>query len=67
MNKRKTILGIAAGMAIFFGFGMIHVGKPTIETTGSALIGVGSLYFLVVLFCSLKGGKDTEEQEQSKG
>ena len=60
MNKRKTTLAIVAGLAIFSGFGMIHAGKPVIETTGSALIGIGSLYFLFVLFRSL--GNENENR-----
>lgn len=64
MDKRKAVFAIVAGLAIFFGFGMIHAGKPIIETTGSGLIGVGSLYFLVVLFRSLVSGNAAEKHEE---
>ncbi|MDA3879687.1 MAG: hypothetical protein PF436_04800 [Prolixibacteraceae bacterium] len=50
----KKKLSIVAAILVFFGFGMIHGGTAVIEKTGSALIGVGALYFLVILFLSIR-------------
>jgi len=52
-KKRQMLAALVAGFAIFAGFGMIHAGKPIIEHSGSGLIGIGSLYFLIILFRSV--------------
>lgn len=53
--KLKTILTVIAAACIFFGFGMIHASSSVIEKTGSVLIGIGSLYLIILLIRSIYG------------
>jgi len=46
----RTISIVLSVLFIVAGFGMIHNGNATIEYTGSAFIGVPSLYLLILLF-----------------
>ena len=48
--KRKNVFGLIAAFAIFMGFGMIHSGDVLRETIASVLMGIGSLYFMIVIF-----------------
>ena len=59
--KRKNILGLIAAFAIFMGFGMIHSGDVLRENIGGSLIGVGSFYFIVVLFLNLRKDRKRDE------
>lgn len=46
----KVTLIVISIVLMIMGFGMIHNGNPTIEYTGSAMIGLPSLYLLFLLF-----------------
>jgi hypothetical protein len=48
--KIKVTLVVISIILMIAGFGMIHNGNPTIEYTGSAMIGVPAIYLLVLLF-----------------
>ncbi|MGF7139140.1 hypothetical protein [Roseimarinus sediminis] len=48
MNLRR-INSIIAGLLIFAGFGMIHSPVQSTEKLGSIFIGIGSLYFIVLI------------------
>ncbi len=50
----KKKLGITAAMFIVLGFGMIHGSYKNAEIYGSSLIGIGSLYLLILLYRSNK-------------
>ncbi|MFA9392362.1 MAG: hypothetical protein ACERKD_21305 [Prolixibacteraceae bacterium] len=52
MNFKKS-LNVVAAFLIFLGFGMIHGGSQWVEKTGSLLIGVGSLYLIVIVIQSI--------------
>ncbi len=45
----KTILGILAVLFIIVGFGIIHASFASAETIGGGLIGLGSLYLILLL------------------
>lgn len=55
--KRKNIFGILAATAIFIGFGMVHSGDILRENIASVLMGVGSLYFMVIIYLSIRKDK----------
>jgi hypothetical protein len=48
--KIKVVLIVISIILMIAGFGMIHNGKPVIEYTGSAMIGLPAIYLLVLLF-----------------
>lgn len=50
----KKILIITAILFIIIGFGIIHVHNQIVEYLGSTLIGIGTIYFLFLLFKSTK-------------
>lgn len=58
--RMKKTISIIAAILVFLGFGMIHGGIDAVEKTGSAFIGVGALYFLIILFSSIKKDKVKE-------
>ncbi len=50
---KKTVQNIITIIAILFiitGFGIIHSPKQIVEYIGSGLLGIGTLYFLYLLF-----------------
>lgn len=55
--KLKSSLTIAAAILIFLGFGMIHATTQWVEKTGSLMIGIGSLYLIVLLIRSIYTSK----------
>jgi len=56
--KIKVILIVTSIILMTAGFGMIHNGNPTIEYTGSAMIGLPAIYLLVLLFKAYNKVKD---------
>jgi hypothetical protein len=54
MERFKKIAAVVGVLLIIMGFGMIHNGDPVIETIGSVGIGVGCLYFIVLLLLSMR-------------
>jgi len=54
LEKIKKILAVISILFVITGFGMIHNGKPLIENIGSCLIGVGSLYLIIILILSMR-------------
>jgi hypothetical protein len=42
-------LKIMAAFLIFAGFGMIHAATQLVERLGSIFIGIGALYFIILL------------------
>ncbi len=60
--KRKNLYGILAALAIFIGFGMIHSGDVLRENIASVLMGIGSLYFMIIIYLSIR--KDKSEKEK---
>lgn len=48
MKKYISFWNIVAVVLIFFGFGMIH-GSPVVEKLGSIMIGLGSLYLIMII------------------
>lgn len=53
----KRILPITAFLFLFFGFGMIHAPSNIVEKLGSIFIGIGALYFIVLLIMSYRKQK----------
>ena len=50
----KRILSIIAFLFLFMGFGMIHAASNIVEKLGSIFIGIGALYFIVLLIMSYR-------------
>lgn len=52
MNRffNSLFLKILAAFLIFIGFGMIHGNSQLVERLGSIFIGVGSFYFILLLY-----------------
>ncbi len=57
----KKTLAIIAVLFVIMGFGMIHGSYKNAEIYGSSLIGIGSLYLLIILYISNK--KHTKQQD----
>lgn len=54
------IIHIIAVILIVTGFGIIHSKSRILEISGSVCIGIGSLYFIVLLLRSTKKTKKLE-------
>jgi len=61
----KRALSFIAAFLVFSGFGMIHAGTDLIEKMGSVLIGLGALYFLILLYKSIKKDEEKESSDQT--
>lgn len=59
----KKIMSIIAAVLVFFGFGMIHSPSPIVERLGSMLIGIGSLWLIIVLIKSIKKSQKSQSTE----
>ncbi|MBN2805106.1 MAG: hypothetical protein JXR22_00465 [Prolixibacteraceae bacterium] len=46
---QNLVIKIVAAFLIFAGFGMIHASTQVIERLGSIFIGIGALYFILLL------------------
>ena len=58
--KIKTIFTVIAAACIVVGFGMIHATNSSIEKAGSILIGIGTIYLIILLIRSIYQGKNKE-------
>lgn len=63
MKLIKKITTALAFLLLFFGFGMIHGGSKLMEKLGSAFIGIGALYFIVVIIMGLKKSENDKEKQ----
>lgn len=63
MKIIKRITTALAFLLLFFGFGMIHGGTKLMEKLGSAFIGIGAFYFIVLIITSLIKSKNKPTNE----
>jgi len=56
----KRFFSIIAFLLLFSGFGMIHGSTKLMEKLGSAFIGAGALYFIVLIVLSARKQKSQE-------
>ncbi|HOO83368.1 MAG TPA: hypothetical protein PLS94_02295 [Prolixibacteraceae bacterium] len=63
MKIIKRITTALAFLLLFFGFGMIHGGTKLMEKLGSAFIGIGAFYFIVLIVLSLSKPKIKPKNE----
>ena len=64
MKANKTTFGVIAVLCIILGFGMNHGGENAdilwLAHTGSVLLGIGSLYLILILIQSLRQNHNNE-------
>lgn len=63
IKKWVSFWNIFAMVLVFLGFGMIH-GSSKVEKIGSFMIGLGSLYLIMVIAKSI-GNKPEKEDSQN--
>ncbi|RKD89847.1 hypothetical protein [Mangrovibacterium diazotrophicum] len=62
-KKEKPLLrvwDVVAVLLVILGFGILHNKSRVLEIAGSVCIGIGTLYFLVLLIRSNKKAGDSE-------
>lgn len=57
----KKIISVVAALLIIYGFSLLHRETYGMERTGGILIGIGSLYFIVLLFTSSRNRPEGNE------
>ena len=57
------MLDVVALVLIILGFGILHNNSRTLEIAGSICIGLGSLYFSVLLLRSYKKTDNSDQEE----
>lgn len=60
----KKIVSVVAALLIIYGFSLLHRETYGMERTGGILIGVGSLYFIVLLYLSSRKGEQKQSDEE---
>lgn len=60
----KKVASAIAALLIIYGFSLLHRGEFANERMGSVLIGVGSLYFLVLLYMNRKSSSRSDDDSE---
>jgi ABC-type glucose/galactose transport system permease subunit len=60
LKKWLTLWNIFAIALVFFGFGMLHT--PRVEKIGSLMIGMGSLYLILLIARSFSKNPENTEK-----